>query len=502
MKIEQELTTVAKGAGITFGGKTAGLGIKYLTEVVLARLLGTELFGLYAIGIVIYKLGEVFSGMGLQSGTVRYVSIYRSSRDRGRLLGVLQQSIGLPFFGGLILGSILFLTSGFIAQEVFNKPNLAPVLRIFAVAIPFGASMTVGALATSGFQTTKYLVYIRNFFHPITNLILIVFVGSLGWSLWGAAVAWVLASILGLILAVYFILKIFPEERWKKIKPVFETKRLLQFSLPLALGDFLGFILLWMDTLMLGYFRSASEVGIYRAASQTALLLMIFLNSLNTIFSPLIAELFHRNHLQRMEQLFKVATRWSFSLTLPLFLFVWLAGQDILRVFGSEFSVGWLPLVVLSIGQLVNAGTGGIGYMLIMSGHQYLKLLSDVVLVSLNIVLNILLIPRWGLLGAAVATAISIAGVNIIRGVQVYIILKVQAYTWSYFKPLGAGIITAITGLLVRHWFSSVHFFISLIVMGGIVILSYSILLWGMGLEESDKMILKKLKKKLGFKRI
>ncbi len=499
MKIDKELTTVAKGAGITFSGKAAGTGIKYITQVVLARLLGADLFGLYAIGMVVCQLGDVFSRMGLPGGTVRYVSIFQSSRDKQRLKGVLQQALGLPFLGGIILGAALFLSSGFFAREVFHQPDLIPVFRIFAVAIPFAASMTVGANATSGFQTTKYLAFILNFFHPAAHLSLIGLLGWLGWNLLGASAAWGAASALGLILTAYIILNIFPEKSWRKTKSIFETKTILRFSFPLALGGFLGFILIWMDTLMLGYFRPASEVGIYRAVSQTALLLMIFLNSLNSIFSPQIAALFHNEHRQKMKQLHRVATRWSFSLTFPLFLLICAAGKDILHFFGSDFTVGWAPLVILGAGQLLNAGTGGVGYMLIMSGHQYLKLISDVVLVAMNILLNILLIPKWGILGAAAATSISIAGVNIVRAVLVYLTLKIQAYDRSYIKPLAAGLLTLPIIFLIRHWLSSVHFLISLLVVGGIGVLIYALILWGMRLEESDKLILRKVIAKLGF---
>lgn len=497
--LERLTERVAKGAGVTFIGKVIGTGLKYTTQVVMARLLGARVFGLYALGKVIYHLGQLISEMGLYAGAVRYVSIYHGVGDMRRLKGVLLQAVGLSFFGGLGLGAVLFLNSGPIAQEFFSKPELASALWIFAMALPFGASMTVAAVATTGFKTTKYLIYVQELVQPFTNLLLFALLFSFGLKLSGAVAAWLLASILGLAAALYFVRKIFPAVTLKEIKPIFKGKQLFNFSIPLAFGDFLEYILLWTDTLMLGYFRSAAEVGIYRAASQTALLLTISLVSLDTIFAPMIADLYNRRKFDKMGQLFKTTTRWSFTLTLPLFLVVGMAGQDILRIFGQAFAVAWLPLLVLDLGQLVNTGTGGVGYMLVMSGHQYLKLLGDLALATTNIVLNLVLIPRWGLLGAAAATGISIAGMNLLRMVQVYVTLGVQAYDRSYLKVVAAGVLAALSGLGVHYWLPPVHFPFLAIITTGVVLSVYTISLWRMGFEEADKIILEKIRKRLSL---
>jgi O-antigen/teichoic acid export membrane protein len=496
-ELDRELSTVAKGAGISFSGKITGTGIKYLTQVIIARFLGTELFGLYALGIVLYQVGETLARMGLQSGTVRYASIHNSTKDLPRLKGVLQQAIGIPFCGGSIIGIVFFLASRPIAEGIFAEPNLTPVLRIFAIAIPLGASMNVSAFATTCFQTTKYMVFVTGILHPISNLLLVVLLCVLGMGLQGAVAAWVIASVFGLSVSVYFVKKIFPEGLWKGLKSVAETAKLLKFSLPLAFGGFLGFILLWMSTLMLGYFKSAYEVGIFRAASQTALLLIIILNSLNTIFSPMIADLFHKDDQNKMEQIFKLTTRWSFSATIPLFIIICLSGQDILHIFGQEFIAGWLPLVFLAGGQLVNAGTGGIAYILIMSGHQYQKLFGDVLLVILNILLNIFFIPRWGLVGAAVATSISMGSVNILRVLQVYAMLKIHAYNRVYLKPIGSGILAGFLGFGLQSWLPAMHFILALMIMATFILITYTLSLWVMGLEKNDKMILNKINKKI-----
>ena len=497
--LDAAVKKIAKGAGISFVGKVASTGFKYLTQVILAWLLGAELFGLYTLGIVLYQFGELFARMGLESGAVRYVSIHHTARDASRLKGILLYALGLPFCSGLVFGTALFVASNPIAEIIFDQPEFAPALRLFAIALPFGASMTVTAFATRGFHTTLYYVYIWELLLPLTNLVLAAFLCTVGFGLWGAALAWVLAVITGLVAAVYFLQRLFPAIGRRNIQPVFEGKQLLRFSLPLSVGDFLWLVMIWTDMLLLGYFRSPAEVGVYRAASQTALLMTLFAASLNSIFAPIIADLHHRKSLQKMGQLFQSTTRWSFSASLPLFLIVAVAGQDILSFFGEAFEVGWLPLVILATGQLVRAATGAAVDMLIMSGNQYTKLFGDMGSALANIVLNILLIPRWGIMGAAVATGISIIGVHLWRIVQVKLVLDIQAFNWSYFKIVGAGALAGLGGFAVQAGLPPMPSLVSVAITSGAIAVVYAALFWAIGLEEADRKILGEFRKRLGL---
>ena len=489
---------LVQGAGFSFVGQIISTGFKYLTQVVFAGILGSEVFGLYTLGMVIYHLGELFSRMGLEAGVVRYVSIYLGAESKAKLKGLLWQGIMLPFLSGIVFGIALFLTSDSIAQGIFGKPDLAPALRILAIAIPFGASMTVGIFATTGFEIAKYKVYVWELLLPFTNLLIAVLFCIMGWELWGATVAWLIALIVSLAATLYFMVSIFPTLFSSKIKPVFESKQLLAFSLPLSFGSFLWLVMLWTDALMLGYFRPAAEVGIYRAASQTALLMTLFTRSLVTIFTPMIAKLYSKGEFEQLDKLFGTASRWSFSLTLPLFLIVGVAGKDILRVFGAEFEIGWLPLIILAGGQLARAGPGGFAmHMLAMSGHQYLKLFGDLLLAITNIGLNMLMIPRWGMMGAAVATGISILGVNLLRSLQVYLVLHIQGFNWSYFKTIIVGTIAVLIGFILHSWLTFMPYFLRLLFTAGAIFLVYGTLLWIIGLEEADLVIFRKMKQRI-----
>jgi O-antigen/teichoic acid export membrane protein len=254
---------------------------------------------------------------------------------------------------------------------------------------------------------------------------------------------------------------------------------------------------------MLGYFKPASEVGIYRAASQTAFLMILFNRSLITMFAPMIANLYSQGNLKEMKQLFQTGTRWNFSLTLPIFLVLAVTSKQILQIFGAEFGTGWLLLIVLAAGQLTRAGAGGLAmHMLTMSGHQYLKLYGDCLLAGINIALNFLLIPQWGAMGAAIATGLSMAGVNFIQLAQVKRVLKIQVYSRNYFKPMGAGAIAGLIAFIIQLRLTQIHFIASALTSALIITLLYVGLMLIFGLEEADRTIFKKILSRFGLSTI
>ena len=499
MTTDDAVKKVAQGAGVTFVGKLISTGFKYATQLLIARLLGAEAFGIYALGIVLYQFGELVSRLGLEAGAVRYVAVHFDADDRSKLKGVLVQTLGLPLILGAMFGTILYVAADSIALTIFDEPDLAEVLRVMAIAVPFGASMMVAAFATTGFHLTKYKVYLLELILPCTTLIFSVVACLLGWQIVGVAIAWLLATLISFLSSLWFIYRLFPDLFKRTVKPTYETRQLLIFSLSLVLGNFLWLVLLWTDVLMLGYFRPAAEVGVYRAASQTSFLMTIVATSLNTMFAPVIASLFSRGDRDKMNELFQTTTRWSFALSLPLFLIVAVVPQELLSLFGEEFQVGALALVILSLGQLVRAGTGPGVDMLVMSGNERLKVVGDIAAVLMNAVLNLLLIPPLGVGGAAIASAISISAVNLLRLVQVYTVLQVQAFNWGYFKPVAAGAAAGIAGFLIHIVLAASPWLVTLLITAAVILLVYAALLLVLGIDPSDRVLLQKMLRKVGL---
>lgn len=488
--LEERLTKkIAKGAGITFFGSVIGKGLSYITYIIIARLLGAKAFGLYVLGFAIFGLAELLSRMGLHNGALRYVSMYMGEGARQKVKGTIIQSIVFSFGVGIGIGLILFVSSNFIATGIFHKPELTRVIEIFSIGVPFMASMMVAAFGTRGFQAMQYFVYLRHFFQPTANLFLIGLLYWLGFRLYGAVSAWVISAGFGFFLAIYFIRREFPDI--SNVDSVFNTKELINFSVPLITVGFLQLFILWTDTFMLGHFRSAIDVGIYRAAAQTALLLTFALGAFNSIFSPIISDLYNKGEIGTLAEIFSIVSKWVFYLSFLLYLVIISTPKQILKVFSPEFVLGWSPLLILAFANLVNSSMGIFGSVLVMSGKQKLEFYNSLGISMLNIILNVLFIPKFGMIGAALATSISIINLNVIRALEVRLILNLWPYNKRYLKGLAAGIVAMGVNMLIMRLIPSFHYLSLLSISMTSLTAVFFTLLAVFKLDDEDKLILK-----------
>ena len=441
---------LAKGAFIILVGRLVGRATSVLGQVVIARLLGPHAFGLYAIGWAILRIVSLISPLGLDKGVIRYAPRYWRTDSSG-LKAILFQSVGLAVLSGMLIGIIFFLLAPWLAVEVFKKPDLTPVIRWFSLSFFLATGLRVAAAATQVSQQMQYAVSAEAIIQPATNLCLVLFFYMIGWRLLGAVAAGVISFGLAFILAVSFVKHLFPEVFSSRIKSTLAATELLVFSLPAALAGACNVLLMWVSRLQVGYFRPASEVGIYQAASQSAVLFGIIISAFVATFSPMIANLQRQNDMKQLDELFKVSTKWGLYLSLPLFWTICFVPREIMTVvFGSQYEGGSLPLVIVTIGQFLIVGTGAAGFLLIMTGHQNRWFLISAVMFVVNIILGWLMIPRLGLPGAALALSLSTGVLYLLGLLQAKSILEIWPYDKRYVKGLIAAVLTIGALLLLR----------------------------------------------------
>lgn len=489
-----ELTTIAKGAGVNFLGKITGGIIQYLSLIILARLLGVSTFGLFVLGVTVIEFVAVFGRLGLDGAVVKFVSLYNAVHDNSRTKGTIIEALKYSFLSGTILASVLWILPKLLYTNLFNKPGLPETIKILAFSLPFSALLIVALNSTQGFKTMSYTVFGQNLFNPAVNLLLFIIFFLAGFKLYGAVAAYILAAFFTAILSLYFLIKIFPPIRTSA--SISETGKLFRFSIP-----FLGIMLMlaliqWTDVMLVGHFRTSYEVGIYNAAVKTALLLNTILLSFSHIFSPIISELYEKSEMEKLGHLFKIVTRWSFTISLPVFLIIVLLSKEIMELFGRDFAKACVPLIILASAQLVNAGTGPATHILIMAGKHNLMVINTAAICLINILLNYLLIPVHGIVGAAVASSTSIILFNTIMLAEILALLKMHPYDNKFFKPVSFGIITYLTFLLFRYFLPELNVTLKLILSIILLLAVYIGLMFAASLPAEDKIIVGIMKKK------
>ena len=485
---------IAKGGGIAFAGQIAGRFFTLLLQILLTRVLGTVSYGLYALGFTVLGITQTISLFGLQNGVVRFGAMYRGEGDRARLKGTLLLALGMSFGLALVVAIALYFLAGVIAKGVFHEPSLASPLRAFAFALPFYTFVTISAFSARAFRRIDYDVAVSQFFRPLATLIAVGGSFLLGFRLMGAVYGFLFSTVIAAGLGLYLLYRLFPDIA-SGVRARWEPKTLLLYSGTVLLAGMSGLLLKRTDRIMLGILSSAKSVGIYSAAANLAIQAALFLTSFNAIFSPIISDLFHRGRMRELEALFKTTTKWIFTLTLPVVLILVLFARPIMRVFGPGFSSGATVLITLAIAQVVNASVGSVGFVLTMTGRHKIALINSLALGGLNVLLNLLLIPPYGVLGAAIATGISIALINVTKLIEVYWLYKLHPYKASYWKPMVAGAVAVAFCFGLRKFVE----FTGWLQVGEVVLFGavYGAAILILGLEVEDRIIVGAIKRRL-----
>jgi O-antigen/teichoic acid export membrane protein len=207
-RYEVGLITIAKGAGIVFFGTIIGSGLRYVLQIVAARNLGAELFGLFSLGFAVYRVVGAAAELGLPNGLLRYVAIFRGRNDLARTKGVVALGIRVGIISGLVFGLTLFFSATPVAIHFFGKKDLIPVLRYFSIMVAFSTLTTIILFCSQGFKIMVHTILVREIIEPSMRFSLFLITAIFwGWRLCALEFAYVSASLLGLFTAIFFLEK-------------------------------------------------------------------------------------------------------------------------------------------------------------------------------------------------------------------------------------------------------------------------------------------------------
>ena len=480
--VDQSLQKIARGTAIVLLGTIVGMLFAFCGRVLMARFFSQSEYGIFSLAWVILNIAVVISSLGFQQGATRQIAYYRGKADAAKVQGVVSSSLQVVIIASILLSSILFFSSSIVSTQIFHEPGLALPLKIFSIAIPFFVLLDALASVFRGFGEVKPKAYfqeiLRNGLFPLLLLPVIL----LGLSFSAGICAFSASIILSCIaFAIYTLRRApFTLRRYPIISPV--GKELLLFSLPLLGVTMLNFVFMWTDSLMLGYFRTSEVVGLYNAAFPLAQLITLALTSMSFIYVPIASQLYSQNLIGEVKRAYQVLTKWIFSVSLPFFLLLFLFPETILSVFfGASYADAAMALRILSLGLMFHTFLGANGMTLLVMGKTKLLMWASLLAASLNVILNIALIPRWGITGAAIASLISYSARNIFCSAKLYQLSGIHPFVKSYLKPiLACGGITAIiyglarSSLVVSYWMLPVIFVLFLSVYGLCLVLTKS----------------------------
>jgi O-antigen/teichoic acid export membrane protein len=434
--------TILAGTGQNAVGLVGAMLAAFATQVLITRALGAAAFGVVTVATQLAFVGGAATRFGMDMAAVRRVAIDLGRGERARVRGVVNRAAAIAAAVSLAAGVALFAGSDWLARVFTTTPSDGrSAFRAAAMALAFVALAQVYLGATRGLKVMRHTLYVYWLGQPAAWIVLML----LGWissrtvgmSVLAYAGSWLVAT----AAAVWV---------WRRLTAGFgglppeprETADLIRYGAPRAPAALFSQLLFWTDLFVLAHFASSSEVGVYAAAVRAAQVILLFLISVNYVFSPFVADLHARGERDRLDALFKSLTRWMLAATLPIFIVLAVAPGAALRLFGEGFGAGRTALLVLLAGQLVNVATGSVGFILIMVGRTGLDLTVNAAAVALSAGSAAVLVPRYGMEGAAVAGALTLALSNLARLVLVWRYLRIQPFTRDYVRlaiPAGVG---------------------------------------------------------------
>lgn len=423
---------LVKGASLVFVIRIGGAGLTYFSEIFLARILGPEVYGPYVYALSWAILLAIPAGLGFSTGVMRFIPDYLTNRQTGLFKGIIIQSWAVTLGAGALVATIASFIVEFYGPGFQSIAGLTLVLGFCIIPLRALLSLQQGMAKAENKMVLAFTPQV--IFLPIlivASLFLYkVYQGSLS-----------IINTMVLVFCCYMLsvggqFFVYLKNNWQKIRNVKAqfAPTWLRVSLPLMLVSSFLVVIQRSDLILVGAMIGPEKAGIYNAASRTAALVSFILSAVNAIAAPTIAKLYAEEKHNAMKELAKKIAQYVFWPTLLISL-VLIAGSGlILSLFGSEFVEGQTILIILIFGQLANASVGSVGYFMNMTGNQDQSAKVFGISALINILLNIVGIYLYGAIGAAVATAISMAIWNIWLYALVKKILNIDSSIFSTFK--------------------------------------------------------------------
>ena len=401
-----ELTTLLSSASLVIVGTLFASVSKLIERVIIGRTLAVDAYGEVSIGIAVLTVVSYVALLGFGQGVPRYMSRFD---DEAHVRGAWLTGLVLAVTGGVALAAIIVAMTPVLTTRLFQDPSSAPLLTLFAVTIPLSVGFHVGIGGVRGMENTRYRTYVQDLLYPLTRIGLLVVLLGLGFGVLAAGYAYVVAAAAAFVCSHYFLNRLMP--LWGPFET--DVGEMIRFSAPLMVSSVLSMLLVQTDTLMVGYFRTSAEVALYSAAYPLAYGLLLVLSAFGFVYLPLASRLDAGGERDELTAIYGVTTKWIFVLTFPAFVaFVVFPGDVLTTFFGARYAAGAPALRILTLGFFVNAAFGRNRQTLAALGHTNPLMISNVAAFVVNVGLNVALIPRFGFVGAAVASAASYATLN------------------------------------------------------------------------------------------
>lgn len=404
--IQPHIKKIISSSGINFLFRVFGLGTSFFIVLLISRWFGVINYGSYSLTFTIAQATAMIFGLGIPNALIMLTGNKNFNEIEAKKL--LFSGLKVTLLFSLIPSVLFYFSADFIAVEWFDNINLNRFFEIVACTIPF---FIIHELFLYYFISVKKFIHYNIFMFVLPNLFLILFL-LLFYYMSKTDSYTFLAFALSIVLIVLIEIIVVYESKIHKTPKVISSKTLIKTASPMLFSGLLLYLLNWTDVIMLGIMTNEKEVGIYNIAYKIGSVGFLVIVSVSTIITPKIAALYGSGNLKELQKLIHSSTRLISILTIPLVLVLVIGSDFILSFFGENVIEGSTTLIIVSIGVLFSAIAGNVDQILNMTNNQIVLRNITIISFFINIIFNFILIPYYGIRGAAIASLISNVFIN------------------------------------------------------------------------------------------
>ena len=411
------------GALISSIVRVAGVALGYLAHVLLARLLGLHAYGQYVVALSWALVLTIPTRLGFDQSALRYATVYLESGELGRFRGFVRVAIISVSLAAAGLGCLMVLAG----SRITAGAGAAVIVPAALIILPLALLGVVSVVMRTSGQIFASQFY-DQLFRPA---LLIAILGGVALAGMPTTVS---SALIATALSAFGALAALGIHFWRQFHPARSVranydawKPWIAVSLPLLAITIAQELMNQLEVILLGYFADARQAGLFAAAWRLASLTPFALVAIATVSGPMVASTYHRRDFEGLNRIVGLTARLGLAFSVCASILLAVAGKSLLGIFGAEFKAAYPALLILLVGGLVNAATGVVAYLLTLTGRERQALWIFLGSLGLSLGLNVLLIPRLGFVGAAIASSSALAFWNLAMLAYVRHVLGIDA---------------------------------------------------------------------------
>ena len=448
-----DVAVVAKGGAVQIAGQITQRSLSFFFTAVLQRIVGTAGLGLYRVVAQVLIIAGQLGLLGFNYASMRWIARARVAKDPGLVRGAAQVGLTGSAISSLLVAAALVLLAPQVATLFCDAgcdvSKFVYLIRIGALYVPFFALTQVLRYCTQAYKTMVPSVVVGNIVQPAVRFVVGVALLLAGLEVLGAVATLVLSFAVASLAGWFYLRRMFRlEERTARATRPFGE--MIRFALPQAGSSLLGIQSLGIGIIILGALDTKFQTGLFAIAIALQGPAGVFLSGIVNIWAPVVSDLYQRGDIPRLGSLYQTITRWIATFAFPISAVMILEPDLFLVFFGKDATAAAPVIAILAVGNLFYSGTGPTGYVLSMTGRPGVNFLNSIVGVGLYTALGFAFVPKYGAVGMAWVDAGVTAAMNIARVIEARLLVGVQPFGRSFFKPVVATGIAAGALLLWR----------------------------------------------------